>query len=170
MGTKTKPRRSSHDRQESVIKLCKLLREIAAESKSPSKALLNACSRQSALANFSQTADGIIPMSLNTLKRTAEACLGDGGWEELDALRVCVMRSTRKAEPALSPLNAARQRTVDAEARNDEQFQTRALLYRAYNSALTLATEFAEDRPERIEKIKRLHALYADVFDLRRAK
>ncbi|MFM0640947.1 hypothetical protein PQQ63_30050 [Paraburkholderia metrosideri] len=170
MVTTTEPRRSSRARQESVLSLYKLLQETAIESKPPSKALLDACNRQSTLAKFAQAMNGIVPMSLNTLKQTADECFGDGGWKKIDALRISVLKSARKAEPSLSPLAAARQHAADAERRNDEQFQTRALLYRAYSSALTLANEFAEDKPERIEKIKRLHALYADVFDLRRAK
>ncbi|WP_069264984.1 hypothetical protein [Paraburkholderia nodosa] len=109
-------------------------------------------------------------MSLNTLKRTAEDCFGTGGWKKIDALRILVLKSAPAVKLPQSPLAAARQHAADADGRNDEQFQTRAVLYRAFNSAVTLAREFAEDKPERLEKIKRLHALYADIFDLRRAK
>ncbi|WP_368622634.1 hypothetical protein [Paraburkholderia sp. BR13444] len=156
-------------RQESVFNLFRYLKKASTQSPPLADTLMRACTNQASLAKFELADEAIIPMSLNTLKRTADEILGEGGWQKIDVLRMIVRRSAAKetASKRLSPLAASRAHTARIETRNDEQFQTRAILYRAYNAAVDLLYEFADDEPERLEKITRLQAQYADIFDLR---
>lgn len=156
-------------RQDSVLRLYDLL---IIQDKSPSghfASLRAACRRQSTLAQYSNASEHIIAMSLNTLKVIADEKMGDGGWVKLDSIRrrIKSMMTNTITSVAQSPLEASRARSAWLDRRNDEQFQTRAILYRAYTAAIAMLREFSDERPERIYKIERLVAGYAKSIDLR---
>jgi hypothetical protein len=155
-------------REDSVLRLYELLLLAEKRPGVPSKALQAACQRQSTLAQYRNVAEHVIAMSLNTLKAIADEKIADGGWVKLDSARRRVkLIATNSNKPSKSPLAASRARSASLDRRNDEQFQTRAILYRAYTAAIAMLREFADDRPERIYKVDRLVAGYARSIDLR---
>jgi hypothetical protein len=162
-------RLAQNARQKSVFNLFCYLQKVCSQSEPLPANVVQASTSQGSLAKLEVKEENIIPMSLNTLKSIADDILGKGGWEKIDNLRMVVRRSTKPATSPkrLSPLAASRAHTSRIEARNDEQFQTRAVLYRAYSAAVDLLFEFADGEPERLAKITRLQGQYSSIFDLR---
>jgi hypothetical protein len=71
-------------RAESVRKLHSIMLRETASKVRTNRRLVEACSCQSSLAHYSDSAEKIESMSLNTLKKTADRVVEDGGWAPLD--------------------------------------------------------------------------------------
>lgn len=147
------------------------LYELLAEaSKAPALAtpkLLAACMNQSTLASFELREFGVINMSLNTLKASANRRI-PGGWRRLDELRRNVRSNTVKTTEVRNKTSSDN-RKLEVQLlkeRLDHAIRTRAILLRAYMDALTILRGAALKDELTSNQLERHSATFAPALGL----
>lgn len=128
-------------------------------------AIVEMCRSQSRLAAWNVPERNISPMSLNTLKAAADREIEDGGWANLNALRLQIARTPRQR--SVSRVDAQSSEIKRLRTRLDESARARAVLNRAYFDALTLLQASAARDEVLAAQLERHNATYQEVFGLR---
>ena len=92
------------DSRSNTVARFKLLTKALQGAKNVPASLAKACRSQGAVAKYSCPSEGIQPMSLNTLKSSADLFIENGGWGKLEEMRksyVAACKAGGRAAPSV---------------------------------------------------------------------
>ncbi|MBL3557596.1 MULTISPECIES: hypothetical protein [Marinobacter] len=121
------------------------------------------CGSQAAIASVERRSIGIHAMTLNTFKKYSDAAL-DGGFEQLEKLRVAIKRKSKNANGETS--KGTKSKTAVYKEKLDEAERLRAILIRAYTDLNRICLDAVRKSPEYQYDLDRHNELYREYFSL----
>lgn len=126
--------------------------------------LIEACQTQGNLASLNKPDIGIIKMAKNSMQAAADEAIEDGGWEQLEILRIQLKdffsTNKRKSKKNKYTISDARQETASYKDKLILADRHRVRLNRAYYDLMNIAQESSLSNP----KIKRLLEKHISIY------
>lgn len=159
---RSRPRVTKESREGALARL-RLLDTALGRPNRMSTEWTKACASQGSLAALNLPKEGIVPVSLNTLKKAADLAIEQGGWQELDKKRKTLLHlviSTR-IERRERKRNSAAGKVAMFEAQLSQERRARVVLNRAYVELYKKFEALAENDSNLARQLERHAATFA---------
>lgn len=132
-------------------------------TEAPPPYLKDACQTQQSFSELKIEKKEIIPLSLNTLKLTAELAVIPGGWKELERLRkLCknLFSTSIQADKKPTAMAALRLRKKELMSSEEQYLRGQAIMLRAYQDLLKTLRGVSSENPTAYQKLRAHEAIY----------